>query len=248
MELSRHLSVMRVGAAWLVHALTASGAVAGLLALLAIPRGDYRTAFLWMAVAIVIDSVDGFFARAARVQEFAPSIDGALLDNIVDFFTYVIVPAVFIVYSDLVPPAMRLATAIAITMASAYQFSQKEAKTPDHHFKGFPSYWNVTVFYLHVLTWPQWANLAILWIFAAAVFLPVKYLYPSRAQRLRGFTLLLTGLWGACMMWLLVAYPRDPWGLRYWSLLYVAYYFAASIALTVSGVWDHASPRGRSDR
>ncbi|MEA3366085.1 MAG: CDP-alcohol phosphatidyltransferase family protein [Candidatus Hydrogenedentes bacterium] len=234
MEQSRHSSFIRVVAAWLVHALTASGAVAGLLALIAIPQGHYKAAFLWMAVTIAIDSVDGFFARAARVREFAPLIDGPLLDNIVDYFTYVIVPAAFIVYSDIVPPGARLASAIAVTLASAYQFSQKEAKTPDHHFKGFPSYWNVTVFYLYLLGWPEWANLAILWILGIAVFVPVKYLYPSRAERLRGLTVSLTCLWGACMVWLLVTYPWDSWGLRYWSLLYVGYYFAASIALTIS--------------
>ena len=232
MEQRRDSRCIRVIAAWLVHALTSSGALAGLLALLAIPEGRFKTAFLWMAVTIVIDSVDGFFARAARVKDFAPVIDGALLDNIVDFFTYVIVPAVFILCSSIVPSEMRLASAFAITLASAYQFSQKEAKTPDHHFKGFPSYWNVTVFYLYLFSWPEWANLAILWILAIGVFLPVKYLYPSRAQRLRRLTIILTCLWGACMAGLLMAYPRDPWGLRYWSLLYVAYYFGASIALT----------------
>ena len=219
----------------MVHAFTASGAVAGLLALIAIPHGHYKAAFMWMTVTIAIDSVDGFLARALKVKEFAPSIDGALLDNIVDYFTYVIVPALFIVYSDIVPPGTRLVTAIAISLASAYQFSQKEAKTPDHHFKGFPSYWNVTVFYLHVLVWPQWANLAILWVLAVAVFIPVKYLYPSRARRFRPLTLSLTCIWGACMVWLLVTYPRDSCGLRYVSLLYVAYYFIASIAITITG-------------
>jgi len=222
----------RITAAWLVHGLTASGAVAGLLALVAIPCGDYKTAFLWMAVAIIIDSVDGFLARVAGVNEFAPLLDGALLDNLVDYFTYVIVPAVFIVYSDVVAQDTRILTAIAITFASTYQFSQRDAKTDGHYFKGFPSYWNVTVFYLHVLAWPQWISAAILWVLAAAVFIPVKYLYPSRAQRLRTLTLSLTCLWGACMVWLVVSYPRDPWALRYWSLLYIAYYFGASIFLT----------------
>lgn len=211
-----------------------------MLALLAIPSGNYKAAFLWMAVTIAIDSVDGLLARAARVREFAPRIDGALLDNIIDFFTYVIVPAVFVVESNLLAPCTRLVTASAIILASAYQFSQTDAKTPDHFFKGFPSYWNIAVFYLHVLAWPPWSNLAILWILAIGAFIPVKYVYPSRTRHLPALTWTLTCLWGACVVWLLVTYPWDPWHLRYWSLLYVVYYFGASIAVTLR---DAARPR-----
>ncbi len=234
-----HHSSGRIIAAWLVHALTAFGAVAGLFALLAIAEGHYKAALLWMAVTLCIDSIDGLLARVARVREFAPAIDGALLDNLVDYFTYVIVPAVFIAHSGLVPPGMRLLTASAIILASAYQFSQTEAKTADHYFKGFPCYWNIAVFYLHVLAWPHWLNLAAVWLLAVAVFVPIKYLYPSRARRLGTLTLLLTCLWGVCMIILLVLYPRDPWGLRYWSLLYVAYYFGASIVLTLIRARPH---------
>ena len=228
-------------AAWLVHALTAFGALAGLFALLAIAEEHYKAAFLWMAVTLFIDSIDGFLARLARVREFAPAIDGALLDNLVDYFTYVIVPAVFIVHSDLVPAGMHLLTAGAITVASAYQFAQAEAKTADHYFKGFPSYWNIAVFYLHVLAWPSWVNLAVVWLLVVAVFVPIKYLYPSRSRHLRTLTLLVTCLWGVCMIILLVWYPRDPWGLRYVTLAYVVYYFGASIVLTVAKT-RHADP------
>ena len=134
--------------AWLVHIFTASGAVLGLIALWAIHERHFIAAFWLMGVTIIIDSVDGFLARRTQAKLVAPQIDGALLDNIVDYFTYVLVPAFFLLVTKLLPSGWEFIAVSVLALASAYQFTQPEAKTDDHFFKGFPSYWNIVVFYL----------------------------------------------------------------------------------------------------
>jgi phosphatidylcholine synthase len=129
------------------------------------------------------------------VKEVLPQFDGALLDNIVDYFTYVIVPASFLYETRSVPIGFNLVSAILITLASAYQFCQSDAKTDDYCFKGFPSYWNVVAFYLFMLDWPQWVNLVIIVALTVAVFVPFKYLYPSRTLIARPLNVALTAVW-----------------------------------------------------
>lgn len=228
-------SLARRGAAWSVHLMTATGAVVGLMAIIAIARHQWLLAFTWMAVTIGIDSVDGMCARVCRVKEVLPHFDGALLDNIVDYFTYVIVPASFLYETHSVPTGFNLVSATLISLASAFQFCQIDAKTNDHCFKGFPSYWNVVAFYLFMLDWPEWANLAIIVLLTAGVFIPIKYLYPSRTSFLRPLNLALTVLWGCLLVWAMLRYPNGHRPLLYLSLAYVAYYFAMSVLLTVKG-------------
>ncbi|NIA16004.1 MAG: phosphatidylcholine synthase, partial [Nitrospiraceae bacterium] len=182
--------------AWAVHLLTASGGAAGVMAIVETAHHRWIAAFVWMIVAIAIDSVDGPLARLCNVKRVLPQFDGALLDNIVDYFTYVIVPAFFLYESGLVPPRCGLPAALTMTLVSAYQFCQADAKTDDCFFKGFPSYWNVVVFYLFMMPLGGWVNLFVVAVLAVAVFVPVKYLYPSRTVQLRFLTLTLTALWG----------------------------------------------------
>lgn len=229
-------STVRKGAAWGVHILTATGAAVGLMAIIAIAHGKWELAFAWMAVTLFIDSIDGSLARKYEVKEVLPQIDGALLDNIVDYFTYAIIPAFFLYESGVVPPRWGLVGAMAITFASGYQFCQAEAKTEDHFFRGFPSYWNVVVFYFFMLGWSPWTNLLITLALAVAIFIPVKYLYPSRTRQLRFITIPLTAIWGVMLAIALVRYPEGHLTLARWSLAYVGYYFAASITLTLKGI------------
>lgn len=226
--------------AWGVHSLTASGAVFGLLALVAIGDGRYIWALAWMGVTIAIDAVDGTLARIFKVKHYLPGIDGALLDNITDYFTYVIVPAFFIYQSGIIPGPTGVAAAFAITLASAYQFCQTDAKTEDHYFKGFPSHWNVLVFYLFFLRLPAPVNFAIVLFLAVAVFIPIKYIYPSRTRAFRGTTLVLSAAWGIILLVFLLDYPNLNMPLLYLSLGYVVYYFLISFYIT----WrDHRSHR-----
>ena len=224
-------SAGRVAAAWGVHLLTASSAPAGLLAILATIRGDVATAFLWMAYALAVDAIDGTLARAVRVKEVLPFVDGSRLDDVVDYVTYVIVPAFFVVQAGLLPPAAAIPVASLVLVASGYGFSQTAAKTPDHYFTGFPSYWNVVAFYLYVLHWPPAANAAVLTLLAVLVFVPLRYAYPSRMTELRAPTVILGLAWGAVLLWALFRFDAVPRPVLTWSLAYPAYYVGISLYL-----------------
>jgi phosphatidylcholine synthase len=221
-------SPARVVAAWAVHLFTASSAPAGLLALVATVRGDARTAFLWMAYTLAVDAVDGTLARRVGVKEVLPFVDGSRLDDVVDYFTYVIVPAFFLVQMGLLPPRVDVAVASLVLVASGYGFAQTAAKTPDHFFTGFPSYWNVVAFYLHGLGWSPEANAAVLTLLAVLVFVPLRYLYPSRMTELRLPTVALGVAWGTMLLYGLVsgAVPRP---VLVGSLAYPVYYVALSL-------------------
>lgn len=221
--------------AWAVHLFTASGAIWGLLSLIAIANGRWKEAFLWIAISVVVDGLDGSLARRARVKQTLPQFDGALLDNMVDYFTYVLVPAFLLYNTNLVPAGWELFSACLIILASAYQFCQADAKTKDHYFKGFPSYWNVVVFYLFVLETNAWLNLGLILLLAILVFVPIKYVYPSRTVRLQQATLLLTVVWAALILIIVLNLPDpSPW-LVWVSFLYILYYIGLSLYGTVMG-------------
>ncbi len=218
--------------AWSVHLFTATGAVWGFLALRAIFDHEWKHALIWMAAAIFVDGFDGILARWFDVKTYARSVDGALMDNIIDYFTYVVVPALFLVEADLVPPALALPCAVSILLTSAYQFSQVDAKTDgtnEFYFKGFPDYWNVLVVYMLVLGLNPWLNFAFLVLFNVLIFVPIKYIYPTRTVHLKKLTLTLTYLFGALGTVGLILYPNEPKWIWWITLLYGIYYFALSL-------------------
>ncbi len=223
---------------WSIHAFTACGAFVGLLALLAIYQQNFILAFWLMGATIVIDAVDGMFARAIKIKEVVPEVDGALLDNIVDFFTYTIVPCFFLLVTNLLPAYWRVLCVMAITFASAYQFTQVDAKTSDHFFKGFPSYWNIAVFYLFFWQMSKSANMIILLSLAVLSFVPIKYIYPSRLdyltnnKYLRLTMVAITVIWGAATSGLLWLYPESNHFLVALSLGYCLLYIGISLYRT----------------
>lgn len=217
--------------AWLVHLYTASGAVVGFFTVLHLEQTDFKGAFLLMALAVFIDASDGVLARSARVKELIPWFDGDVLDAIVDYFNYVIVPCLFLLRADLLPTADALWLAALPLLASAYGFCQKDAKTADYFFLGFPSYWNIVVFYLFVLKTPLWINAFLIIALSILVFVPIKYIYPSRSPRFRGSVNLLGGLWGISVLWIIFTLPEPPRSLPFASLLFPAYYTALSLWL-----------------
>ncbi|HEV7735354.1 MAG TPA: CDP-diacylglycerol O-phosphatidyltransferase [Candidatus Binatia bacterium] len=202
-----------------------------MLALVATVRGDATTAFWWMAYTLFVDSIDGTLARAVGVKQVVPFVDGSKLDDIVDYFTYVIVPALFVIWMGLVPGAVAFPVTALVVIASGYGFAQAAAKTADHFFTGFPSYWNVVVFYLYVLGWPLWLNAAVLTILAIAVFVPLRYVYPSRTPTLRWLTITLACLWGAAILWTFVHLNDPPRAVVLGSLLFPIYYVGLSLYL-----------------
>jgi phosphatidylcholine synthase len=213
-----------------VHLLTASGAVWGLLALDAIARARFKSALGWMALAVVVDGIDGALARRLRVKVLLPFVDGTLLDNLVDYLNYVVVPAFMLLRAGLLPQPIALAGAAAICIASSYQFAHAEAKTADR-FRGFPSYWNVVVVYLLLLRPDPWLGVGVVAVLCVLVFVPVTWVYPSRTVEWRGPTLVLTVGWAMMVGMSLWRYPDHPRWLVLASLAYVLYYAALSLGL-----------------
>ena len=217
--------------AWLVHLYTASGAVLALFSLLLIEQANYQSAFWLMYLAVAIDASDGTLARRARVKELIPWFDGARLEDIIDYLNYVLVPSFFLIRADLLPQNDALWLAAAPMLASAYGFCQKEAKTSDHFFLGFPSYWNIVAFYLFVMQTPRWINGFLILALSALVFVPIKYLYPSRSPVFQGLTVSLASIWGAMLLAIIYQLPEPHALLIYGSLIFPAYYLTLSLWL-----------------
>jgi phosphatidylcholine synthase len=209
-----------------VHALTASGAVCATLALIEISRGALERAGLLMLAALAIDSVDGTLARRLRVADLTPQVDGRRLDDVVDFLNYAVVPVVFMVWiGALAPPAL----AAAPVMASAYGFAQRDAKTEDDFFLGWPSYWNVVALYAWRLeVGALWTGAWVL-LFSALVFVPLKYVYPSKLHVFRRTTIAGTFAW-ILLMAAIVIWPAPARSLRLaeLSLAFPVWYVALS--------------------
>jgi phosphatidylcholine synthase len=218
--------------AWLVHAFTASGVVLAYLALESIVQGAVREAFLYLAIATAVDSVDGVLARLARVKERTPQFDGALLDNIIDYLTFTLVPVFLLRQQRLLPddPA-GIAIAAAVLLSSAYGFCRTDAKTPDHFFTGFPSYWNIVALYMVALGTSPLTNAIFLLIFVGLVFVPIGYVYPSRTPKWRALTIGLGLAWGVAMAIVIWTLPSPSPSLAWGSLLYPVYYGALSLYL-----------------
>jgi phosphatidylcholine synthase len=208
----------RQGAAWAVHALTASGAVIGLLALIAVIEGDARAAFLWLGLALIVDGIDGPFARKLDVAGRLPRFDGALLDLVVDYLTYVVVPAVLLwQFGYLGNGWVASAAAGWILFSSLYIFANLDLKTEDNYLVGFPAIWNVVALHFHILGTPVWFNLAATVALGAFSFTKVKSIHPLRVKDFRAVTLASSAVWVAAAAWLLwIAPEANRWVLAAW--------------------------------
>jgi phosphatidylcholine synthase len=224
--------------AFAVHLYTASGAVLTLLILVAAYNGDAVLALWLLLAALVIDSTDGLLARRFRVKEFLPFFDGSLLDNIVDYMTYVLAPILLLWTTGYLPGgAFGVALAALPILASSYQFCRVDAKTgddteTDHFFLGFPSYWNVVAFYAIVFDLSTWSIGAILLVCSLLVFVPIRYAYPSRTITLRKLNLTLTTLWLVAYVGILLQMPDPSYILLAFSVVYLVYYFGLSFYMT----------------
>jgi len=235
-------SILRQALAWTVHAYTASGTIAGFLALQASVNGDVRAAFLWMLIAVLIDATDGTLARAVEIKKVLPWFDGAKLDDIVDYFTFVIVPLAALYYCHLLPSSGTIFFIAIPLLASAYGFCQAAAKTPDFFFTGFPSYWNIVAFYLYALQTPSWVNGGILCVLAVLVFVPIRYVYPTRTVRFRTLTNLLGALWVLFLLVLIWQLPTPSQSVVFASLYYPLYYTVLSFYLHATHPSDTQNP------
>ena len=191
-------------AAFCVHIFTAMGAGLALLALLEAVREHWAAMFVWLGGALVIDAVDGPMARRLDVVRLQPNWSGDVLDLVVDFVTYVFVPAYAIMTSQLLLPVAAPLLGIGIAVSGALYFADRRMKSPDNHFRGFPGLWNVAAFYLFLLHWPPVASSLAVLALIIATFLPFHVLHPVRVVRLRGLTLTLMAVGSVLALYTLV--------------------------------------------
>jgi phosphatidylcholine synthase len=186
--------IARLGAAS-VHLLTASGAVLALLALRAVHQGDWNMMFVWLGAALIVDAADGPLARKLEVNAVLPRFSGERLDLIVDYLTYVAVPAYALTEAPLLPDQARLPAAAVILLSSLFHVADVESKTEEGYFVGFPAIWNIVLLYLFSLGLPPYVALAVVASFVLATFVPLLAIHPFRVVRLRPLTCLVTLLW-----------------------------------------------------
>jgi phosphatidylcholine synthase len=255
---------------WAVHLYTALGLVLAAGAAVLIVQGDPRSlslAFVFLWAAVIVDATDGTLARAVRIKEVLPGFDGRRLDDIIDFLTYAALPLLLLWRSGMLPEGQE-AWLLAPLLASAYGFCQVNIKTDDGYFLGFPSCWNLVVFYLYaihfyVVALPAWLTIALLLTLALLTFVPSRYLYPNKRGRINTITNVLGGVWGVMLITIMyqmtvqpgletrpaAGMPLDPFGsgkvgwLVLASLFFPVYYLGASWLISWT-IWH----RQREDR
>jgi phosphatidylcholine synthase len=191
-------------AAFSVHVFTALGAGIALMAQLEAVREHWASMFAWLGIALVIDGLDGPMARRLNVIDLQPNWSGEVLDLVVDFLTYVFVPAYAITASGLLLPLAAPLLGIGIVVSSALYFADRRMKSDDNHFRGFPALWNAAAFYLFLLHWPPaLASLGVA-ILIVLTFIPIHVLHPVRVVRLRGLTLSLMAAWAVLAVYVLL--------------------------------------------
>jgi phosphatidylcholine synthase len=212
------------GRAFAVHIFTACGAALALLALIFATGGHWAAMFFCLGAALAVDGVDGPLAREFKVAEVLPRWSGETLDLIVDFTTYVFVPAFAIAASGLLPNPLAIPSGVLVVITGALYFADREMKTPDNYFRGFPAVWNLAAFYLYLLEPPDWLAAVMIAVLAALSFAPIKFLHPLRVKRLRLFNIALLAVWAA-LAFLAVISNLAPGPYVTWPLAAIAIYF-----------------------
>jgi phosphatidylcholine synthase len=192
-------------AAFSVHVFTALGAGVALIAMLEAVREHWAAMFAWLGVALIIDALDGPIARRLDVVRVQPNWSGEVLDLVVDFITYVFVPAYAITASGLLLPLAAPLLGIGIVVTGALYFADRRMKTDDNHFRGFPALWNAAAFYLFLLHWPPAASTLAVAALIVLTFIPFHVLHPVRVARLRGLTLTLIAVWAVLVIYALAS-------------------------------------------
>jgi phosphatidylcholine synthase len=225
----------RLGAAS-VHVLTAAGAVLALLALRAAHQADWQMMFVWLGVALVVDTVDGPLARLINVKDVLPRFSGERLDLIVDYLTYVAIPAFVLTETDLLPEASRLPAAILVLLSGLFHVSDVHSKTEEGFFVGFPAIWNIVLLYLFALGLPPSGALALVLVLAGLTFVPILFVHPFRVGRLRLLTGLVTLVW-AVVAAIALAHPfPSPLWVRITLVATAAYFAGVGLGRTLRRV------------
>ena len=221
-----------------VHLFTATGAVFAMLAMLAAVQAQWPVMFLWLVVAFVVDGIDGPLARKYDVKSNAPRFDGVLLDLIIDYLTYVFIPAFALFQSGLLPGWTGWFAIIVITFASAMYFADNRMKTTDNSFQGFPGCWNMLVLVLFAIKPGFWVILLLVTVLAVAMFLPLKFIHPVRTERWRALSLPIALAWTFFAGWAAwVDFHPQSWA--HWGLV------ATSVYLIFAGIVQQVIPPRR---
>ena len=181
--------------AWSVHLLTCSGLIAGFFALICIFKNNQTSAFLFLGLALFIDAIDGTLARKFKVSVLIKNIDGRMLDSVIDFFNYIIIPSVMIYHFNIVPVKFELIIPTIILIISAISYSNSNLMTSDNFYKGFPCIWNILIFYLYLFEFSQFYNLLIISTCIFLKFIPIKFIHPLRVEKYRKYSIFFMLLW-----------------------------------------------------
>jgi phosphatidylcholine synthase len=228
------VSPKRVVAA-LVHVLTASGSLFGLLALYFATAHRWEATFLSLGVALIIDGVDGPLARKIDINSVLPRFSGAHLDETVDYLNYCVVPAFIVMESEIIGGWRGVAVAMVILMVSLFHFADKSSKTADGYFVGFPAAWNVVCFYLFAFGAGEWVAIGLFLALALLVFVPVKWVHPLRVETLRPVTVTVVGCWAlAAFLTVASGFPGHP--------VAQATFLLAAVYVIALGLWRSALP------
>ena len=232
------LSTLRhpVAKGWLVHSFTALGAVCGMFGLIAVADGDAREAILWLAVALILDGVDGPVARAWCVRDHVPRIDGYTLDLIIDFVTCIVIPVLFMHRFGMLPDGWSLYIGAFVLFMSALWMSRTDQMTADHFFNGFPSEWNMIVPTLYLLGTPKWVTAVTCVLLALTELSNWKFVHPMQVRRFRPITLSVTIVWLATMLLMTADLPDQSEAGMYFILACPLYIVGLGVWRTVGGV------------
>ena len=211
-----------------IHLLTASGAALALLAVLAIVDGNWNAAFVWLGIALMVDGIDGPLARRLRVRERLPKWDGAALDFVIDYTSYVFVPAIIIAQALGLPQGIAALMGILVAVSGALYFADTRMKQPDNSFRGFPAVWNMVVFGLYAFLPPWPVTVVIIVAMAVMTFLPINFVHPVRVVKWRAATLAILALWLLTCAWMIWTDFQTPLLVK--LLLAVASAYLLSVA------------------
>ena len=218
------MSKFQLVRAFTIHIFTACGAALGLLALILATGGHWAAMFVCLGLALVVDGIDGPMARAFNVAELLPRWSGEGLDFVVDYITYVFVPAYAIAASGFLPDALAIPAGLIIVITGALYFADREMKTRENYFRGFPAVWNLAAFYLYILAPPSWVAAGAIAALAILTFVPIQFVHPVRVKRLRVLNIALMGAWAALAS-VAIVQNLDPDPYITWPLAAIAVYF-----------------------
>ena len=225
--------------AWCVHLFTMSGAVCGFMALTNIVQNDPKDAIWWLILALIIDGVDGTLARKYEVTEHLPNVDGVTIDNIVDYLTYVVVPAFYVWWIVELPAGWSIPAAAAILMTSQYHFSDLRHKTHDNYFRGFPALWNLVVFGFYIFEPQPWTAVLFIAGFAIATFIPFKFVHPFRVEQLRRTNLVVSALGSIALIVAVYTSPAPMMAAKVVLVAAMAWFFLIGVGRT----WEDRTPK-----